>query len=628
MNYIRNNESLDSENDTDNLINKRNSINDSINPNNNSILSKKKLKLNYYSQPKEDKNILDDNFEYFPNNLLSTSTKYIEICSGCDVNDPNKLYAIKFENSIYSNTLKNEVLIYENICGLEGFPIIYHSGNSKNKNYMVLERLGPNLKQLFKYCNNHFSLQTILLIGIQILTRLQNFHFKTGFTYNNINPTNFLIGITKSNLIYMIDYSHAKPFRIYDYRTNKVGHITYKENLKVINETKFSSINHHMGIELCRKDDLESLGYMLIFFANGNLPWQEENLNKDEKFKKMLEKKNSIPFEVYCKELPVEFSMYMNYVVNLGFHERPDYNYLKGLFSELLFSFYIEKFFFDWNLLTPKEIPSNLRTNKELDNKYDYAEEKEKKNLKKKEIIEKNEEEEKEEDEDEENENENKENKSDEEEEEEEEEENKDKYEDEDDDILELNDINFDKNSFSDNESENKEINEEDKKTVTEKTDKNSLIDEEDFISIFSKISVPKNKKLTIAPNEYTKKSLINKKSNILNNNENIENNLSINNYNQNSVLDSNNESSITINNNSNNESSNIKNNSNLNDVSLNSISSDNKSLLSSHNNSNVSLSKIKKGPNLGKLNLLKTYNFKKIKEVDDEQLTSKREKI
>ena len=624
MHYITQNEFSNDSNENDNLLKPKNSLNGSIN--NNSINSKKKLKLNYYSQPKEERNIIDDNFEYFPNNLLSSSTKYIEICSGCDVNDPNKLYAIKFENSIYSNTLRNEVLIYENINGLEGFPLIYHSGNNKNKNYIILERLGPNLKQLFKYCNHHFSLQTILLIGIQILNRLQDFHFKTGFTYNNINPTNFLIGITKANLIYMIDFSHAKPFRIYDYRTNKVGHISYKENLKVLNETKFSSINHHMGIELCRKDDLESLGYMLIYFANGNLPWQEENLNKDEKFKKMLEKKNSIPFEVYCKELPVEFSMYMNYVVNLGFHERPDYNYLKGLFSELLFSFYIEKFFFDWNLLTPKEIPSNLRTNKELDNKYDYAEEKEKKNLKKKEIVEKNEEEEKEEEEDEENEN--KENKSDEEEEEEEENEKNDKFEDEDeDDVLELNDINFDKNSFSDNESENKEINEEDKKTVTEKTDKNSLIDEEDFISIFSKISVPKNKKLTIAPNEYVKKSTISKNSKSINNKENIENNLSINNYNQNSVLDSNNESSITINNNSNSEYSNIKNNSNLNDVSLNSISSDNKSLLSSHNNSNVSLSKIKKGPNLGKLNLLKTYNFKKIKEVDDEQLTSKREK-
>ncbi len=609
MHYITQNEFSNDSNENDNLLKVKNSLNGSIN--NNSINSKKKLKLNYYSQPKDERNIIDDNFEYFPNNLLSTSTKYIEICSGCDVNDPNKLYAIKFENSIYSNTLKNEVLIYENICGLEGFPIIYHSGNSKNKNYMVLERLGPNLKQLFKYCNNHFSLQTILLIGIQILTRLQNFHFKTGFTYNNVNPTNFLIGITKSNLIYMIDYSHAKPFRIYDYRTNKVGHITYKENLKVINETKFSSINHHMGIELCRKDDLESLGYMLIFFANGNLPWQEENLNKDEKFKKMLEKKNSIPFEVYCKELPVEFSMYMNYVVNLGFHERPDYNYLKGLFSELLFSFYIEKFFFDWNLLTPKEIPTNLRTNKELDNKYVFMEEKEKKNLKKKnEIIEKNEEEKEEEDEDEENEN--KENKSEEEEEEEEkkEESKNNIYEEEDDDILELNDINLDKNSFSENEEYEHEKDEEDKKTVTEKTEKNSLIDEEDFISIFSKISIPKNKKLTIAPEEYIKKTSEIKKTFL--NNENVEKNLSINNYNQNSILDSNNDSSLTIKNSNN-------------DISLNSISSDNKSLLSSHN-SNISLSKIKKGPNLGKLNFLKTQSIKRIKEVDDEQLTSKRD--
>ena len=333
---------------------------------------------------KEMNNIIDDKFEFFPHITLGNGA-FSAVFASRDLTDTNKLYAIKFENSLLSNKLKLEKDIYDIMYGAEGFPIVYTYGTTKTSNYLVMDRLGPSLKELFGYCNFHFSLQTICLIAIQALTRIHDLHFKSGYIYNDIKPDNFLIGLNQTNMIYLIDMGNAKPFRIYNFTTNKVEHIPYKDNISPItNITRFSSINHQMGIETSRRDDLESLGYMLIYFANGSLPWKGgSKSNSEDKFNQMLEKKMSIPIEVYCKDLPIEFSIYMSYVQNLRFNEKPDYNYLKNLFAKLLFGSYIEKFFFDWNISQPKEVPSNLRVNKELDNKYLFKKIKEKKKEKK-----------------------------------------------------------------------------------------------------------------------------------------------------------------------------------------------------------------------------------------------------
>ena len=371
-----------------------------------------------WTKKKKD-TIIDDKYEIYPSTFLTKGSKTIDIVAGGDIIEPSKKYAIKFENENNINILKKEIILYDYLKSTDGFPTLYSNGNFHNQNYIILERLGPNLKELFKYCNNHFSLQTILLIGIQIITRLQDFHYKTGFIYNNIKLSNFCVGLKDTNKIYVIDLSKAKPFRYSDYQMNRYEHIPYNENTDYINITKFSSKNSQIGIEISRRDDLESLGYMLIYFANeGKLPWlinknvvinnnnnnnnenniddnnnnnnkennnnnknnnnnnnnnnNIHNITKEEKKLFYIENKLSSTIEEFCKNLPIEFSMYMNYIENLGFYEKPDYNYLKGLFGNLLFTFYIEKFYFDWNILSPKEIPNNLRTNKELENKYEY----------------------------------------------------------------------------------------------------------------------------------------------------------------------------------------------------------------------------------------------------------------
>jgi casein kinase 1 len=244
---------------------------------------------------------------------------------------------------------------------LEGFPILIMFNSQGESNFMAMELLGPNLSDLFEYCKQRFSMQTVLILGIQMLNRIQDLHSKN-YIHRDIKPENFLIGIKdKSSLVYVIDFGLAKK-----YKDSKMDHIPYREHRPLTGTTRYASINNHLTIEQSRRDDLEAIGYVLLYFIKKKLPWQGcQASTKQEKYNKILEKKLLISTEALCKDLPIEFTIYMNYVKNLRYDERPDYNFLKGLFIDLLFSLYMEKFYYDWTLKNPDE-PPNLR----IDQKY------------------------------------------------------------------------------------------------------------------------------------------------------------------------------------------------------------------------------------------------------------------
>jgi hypothetical protein len=100
----------------------------------------------------------------------------------------------------------------------------------------------------------------------------------------------------------------------------------------LIGTTRFASINAHLGIELSRRDDIESLAYILIYFMHGSLPWQGKGGGRQSFVQK---KKQSMPLDVICKGLPDEFELLLKYACALKFSERPDYRYLRELFSNL-----------------------------------------------------------------------------------------------------------------------------------------------------------------------------------------------------------------------------------------------------------------------------------------------------
>ncbi len=255
------------------------------------------------------------------------------------------LRAIKFEMATHKNPqLKHEYGVLEQLNKVEnnvitqnpepivGIPKVYYFDRMDKFNYLVMDLLGPNISDLFQLKDKIFSLETVLLIAIQMLTRIEFIHEK-GFLHRDIKPENFVIGLNeKSNLIHVVDFGLSKRYK----DKNSGQHIPYRENRHLVGTVRYASINAHLGIEQSRRDDIEGIGYVLVYLYLGRLPWQGKQDKGKPQINKIMEKKLITPPEILCKKMPVEFSYYFHYCRNLKFEDRPDYSTLKSLFADLL----------------------------------------------------------------------------------------------------------------------------------------------------------------------------------------------------------------------------------------------------------------------------------------------------
>ncbi|CAN1271106.1 Casein kinase 1-like protein 10 [Linum perenne] len=240
-----------------------------------------------------------------------------------------------------------------------GIPELKWFGVEGDYNVMVIDLLGPSLEDLFNYCNRKFSLKTVLMLADQLINRVEYMHSRS-FLHRDIKPDNFLMGLgRKANQVYVIDYGLAKKYR--DLQTHK--HIPYRENKNLTGTARYASVNTHLGVEQSRRDDLESLGYVLMYFLRGSLPWQGLKAgNKKQKYDKISEKKMLTPIEVLCKSYPSEFTSYFHYCRSLRFDDKPDYAYLKKLFRDLFVrEGYQFDYIFDWTILKYPQIGSSSR---------------------------------------------------------------------------------------------------------------------------------------------------------------------------------------------------------------------------------------------------------------------------
>ena len=294
--------------------------------------------------------------------------------------------AIKIINSETSaETIKKEMNITKKFQNEIGFPRIYDTFIYEKKNIIIESLLGPSLDKLFKYCGRIFPLKTVCLIGKEMVKRLETMHEK-GILHRDLKPNNLTWGnynssynISNKNLdnnskldintIYLIDFGLSCSYYEHELSTR---HYKLKDNLNFVGTLRYASLNSHKGIRQGRRDDLESMLYILIYFLKGKLPWQDiKAKQKEERHKIIFQIKSNISIDSLCKDIPEEFANLLKYVKSLQFEEKPSYckfyAYFHNLISKLNNENIQENIF---NFIWEKMLVDNMNKYNENNNEY------------------------------------------------------------------------------------------------------------------------------------------------------------------------------------------------------------------------------------------------------------------
>ena len=255
-------------------------------------------------------------------------------------------YAIKFEDRAKGqNLLETEATIMSYLKG-PNIPAIKSFGYSGDYNILVMQLMGKSLEELFNK-KLKFSVKTTALLAYQMITVLQYIHDKH-IIHRDIKPDNFVMGLNKDNAnLYLLDFGLAKKYR----SSKTLEQYPYIKKKKLTGTARYASIHALEEMEQSRRDDLESVGYVLMYFLRGNLPWQGLKIkSKEDRYKKILDKKKETTSEQLCKNFPDEFREYLEYSRNLEYTEEPKYEKYRSKFYNLICNKMGEAFDFvyDW----------------------------------------------------------------------------------------------------------------------------------------------------------------------------------------------------------------------------------------------------------------------------------------
>jgi serine/threonine protein kinase len=229
--------------------------------------------------------------------------------------------------------LDKEVYLMNHLYGPR-IPYVKSFGNCGFYNVLVMEVLGKSLEDIKQFLpQKKMSIPCVCKLSYQMLQILEHIH-KKSFIHRDVKPDNFIMGIGQNaKFLYMIDFGFAKTYR----DPNTLAHIPFQKGAGMTGTARFASINTLSGYTQSRRDDLESLGYVIVFIATGTLPWANvQNDDKKALYNRILEIKMQTTPEALCRGLPRQFEEYINYVRGMTFEQEPDYRYLRNLFLAVL----------------------------------------------------------------------------------------------------------------------------------------------------------------------------------------------------------------------------------------------------------------------------------------------------
>ena len=213
--------------------------------------------------------------------------------------------AVKIETLGKKKILKHEHDVYTDLTTCHNgphIPKIYWFGAHDGKTVLIMEFLQLSIEKLHLKCERQFSMKTTLMLAIQMLDLLKKLH-DARYVHRDIKPDNFLLGNEDKTRVYLIDFGLTKKFK----NGNNV-HIKFTDGKSLVGTARYASINSHRGVELSRRDDLESLFYMLVYLYKGVLPWQGiEGKTREEKYALIGDKKMSTAVTTLCKDMPYAF---------------------------------------------------------------------------------------------------------------------------------------------------------------------------------------------------------------------------------------------------------------------------------------------------------------------------------
>ena len=274
-------------------------------------------------------------------------------------------YAIKMENkSKEQGLLELEATIMSYLKG-PNIPFIKSYGYSGDFNVLVMQLLDKSLEDLInKY--NTFSIKTVAILGYQMVNILQYIHDRH-IIHRDIKPDNFVMGAQEDNAkLYILDFGLAKKYR----SSRTLVQYPYVKKKKLTGTARYASIHALEAYEQSRRDDLESVGYVLMYFLRGNLPWQGLKVrSKEDRYKKILEKKKETSTQDLCKEFPHEFFEYVDYTKNLEYEENPDYDFLRQKFLDVLKGLNEElDYIYDWTTKSDLKKRQNKKSRENSEN--------------------------------------------------------------------------------------------------------------------------------------------------------------------------------------------------------------------------------------------------------------------